>query len=140
MLVLASLASGPKHGHAMADDILRLCGTRLGPGTLYGAIARLEQQGWIAPLAAGGAPPALPHHGRRRARLAREADYAAKVQQGRTPPVGGVVNVRLARLLTRLYPRAWRQRYGKEFQAFLEAERAGLRASWTLYGRPCVST
>ena len=50
MLVLASLASGPKHGHAMADDILRLCGTRLGPGTLYGAIARLEQQGWIAPL------------------------------------------------------------------------------------------
>jgi DNA-binding PadR family transcriptional regulator len=50
MLVLASLASGPKHGHAMADDIFRLCGTRLGPGTLYGAIARLEQQGWIAPL------------------------------------------------------------------------------------------
>jgi DNA-binding PadR family transcriptional regulator len=50
MLVLASLASGPKHGHAMADDIVRLCGTRLGPGTLYGAIARLEQQGWIAPL------------------------------------------------------------------------------------------
>jgi hypothetical protein len=39
------------------------------------------------------------------------------------------VNVRLARLLTRLYPRAWRQRYGKEFQAFLEAERAGFRAS-----------
>ena len=39
------------------------------------------------------------------------------------------MNVRMARLLTRLYPRAWRQRYGKEFQAFLEAERAGLRGS-----------
>jgi len=51
MLVLASLADGPKHGHAMIEDIVRLCGTRLGPGTLYGAIARLEQQGWIAPLA-----------------------------------------------------------------------------------------
>jgi DNA-binding PadR family transcriptional regulator len=50
MLVLASLADGPKHGHAMIEDIMRLCGTRLGPGTLYGAIARLEQQGWIAPL------------------------------------------------------------------------------------------
>src|SRR6201993_705859 len=49
-LVLASLASGPKHGHAMIEDIARLCGTRLGPGTLYGAIARLEQQGWIEPL------------------------------------------------------------------------------------------
>jgi DNA-binding PadR family transcriptional regulator len=52
LLVLASLASGPKHGHAMIDDIMRLCGTRLGPGTLYGAIARLEQQGWIEPLPA----------------------------------------------------------------------------------------
>src|SRR3954449_11084492 len=50
LLVLASLASGPKHGHAMIEDIVQLCGTRLGPGTLYGAIARLEQQGWIAPL------------------------------------------------------------------------------------------
>jgi DNA-binding PadR family transcriptional regulator len=50
LLVLASLANGPKHGHAMIDDIERLCGTRLGPGTLYGAIARLEQQGWIKPL------------------------------------------------------------------------------------------
>jgi DNA-binding PadR family transcriptional regulator len=50
LLVLASLANGPKHGHAMIEDIVRLCGTRLGPGTLYGAIARLEQQGWIEPL------------------------------------------------------------------------------------------
>jgi DNA-binding PadR family transcriptional regulator len=50
LLVLASLANGPKHGHAMIEDILRLCGTRLGPGTLYGAIARLEQQGWIKSL------------------------------------------------------------------------------------------
>jgi|SRR5208282_229642 len=50
LLVLASLAGGPKHGHAMIEDIARLCGTHLGPGTLYGAIARLEQQGWIEPL------------------------------------------------------------------------------------------
>src|SRR5271157_6025856 len=50
LLVLASLASGPKHGHAMIEDIASICGTRLGPGTLYGAIARLEQQGWIEPL------------------------------------------------------------------------------------------
>lgn len=50
LLVLASLASGPKHGHSMMEDIVSLSGTRLGPGTLYGAIARLEQQGWIQPL------------------------------------------------------------------------------------------
>ena len=50
LLVLASLASGPKHGHAMIEDIASLCGSRLGPGTLYGAIARLEENGWIEPL------------------------------------------------------------------------------------------
>jgi DNA-binding PadR family transcriptional regulator len=50
LLVLASLANGPKHGHSMVEDIVRLCGTRLGPGTLYGAITRLEQQGLIEPL------------------------------------------------------------------------------------------
>ena len=52
LLVLASLANGPKHGHAMIEDIAALCGTHLGPGTLYGAIARLEHQGWIEPLPA----------------------------------------------------------------------------------------
>jgi DNA-binding PadR family transcriptional regulator len=51
MLVMASLASGAKHGHAMLDDIERMGGGRLGPGTLYGAIARLEKQGWIEALA-----------------------------------------------------------------------------------------
>ncbi|MGA8940130.1 MAG: helix-turn-helix transcriptional regulator [Acidobacteriaceae bacterium] len=50
LLVLASLAGGPKHGHAMIEDIAGMCGTRLGPGTLYGAIARLESLGWIEPL------------------------------------------------------------------------------------------
>jgi DNA-binding PadR family transcriptional regulator len=52
LMVLASLATGPKHGHAMLEDIRHLCGTRPGPGTLYGAIARLEEQGWIEPLPA----------------------------------------------------------------------------------------
>ncbi|HZL35239.1 MAG TPA: PadR family transcriptional regulator [Tepidisphaeraceae bacterium] len=50
LLVLASLADGPKHGHAMIEDIADMCGTRLGPGTLYGAIGRLERQGLIEPL------------------------------------------------------------------------------------------
>ncbi|MGN6423622.1 MAG: PadR family transcriptional regulator [Asticcacaulis sp.] len=49
-LVLASLAEGPKHGHAMLNDIDIMCGRRLGPGTLYGAIGRLERQGLIEPL------------------------------------------------------------------------------------------
>jgi len=50
LLVLASLAEGDKHGYAMMEDIGRFAGVRLGPGTLYGAISRLEQQGWIRPV------------------------------------------------------------------------------------------
>ena len=51
ILVLASLAEGDKHGYAMMDDILRFAQVRLGPGTLYGAITRLEERGWIRPVA-----------------------------------------------------------------------------------------
>jgi len=49
LLVLASLADGEKHGYAMMEDIERFAGVRLGPGTLYGAITRLEERGWIRP-------------------------------------------------------------------------------------------
>jgi DNA-binding PadR family transcriptional regulator len=50
LLVLASLADGEKHGYAMMEDIRQFAGIRLGPGTLYGAITRLEQRGWISPV------------------------------------------------------------------------------------------
>jgi len=51
-LVLSSLAQGPKHGYAMIEDIRAFSGQVLEPGTLYGAIARLEQKGFIEPLPA----------------------------------------------------------------------------------------
>ena len=51
LFVLVSLAGGEKHGYAMMEDIEETCGARLGPGTLYGAIARLEKRGLVAPLA-----------------------------------------------------------------------------------------
>lgn len=50
LLILTSLANGPKHGYAMIEDIEQLAGTKLGPGTLYGALARLEEDGYIEPL------------------------------------------------------------------------------------------
>ena len=48
--ILIALADGPKHGYAMTQEIEILTGSRPGPGTLYGAIARLEERGWIEPL------------------------------------------------------------------------------------------
>ena len=50
LLVLSSLAEGDKHGYAMMEDIETFSGLRLGPGTLYGAITRLEERGWIRGL------------------------------------------------------------------------------------------
>jgi len=49
VLIMTSLASGAKHGYALARDIERFAGVTLGPGTLYGAITALEEQGLIEP-------------------------------------------------------------------------------------------
>jgi DNA-binding PadR family transcriptional regulator len=52
VLILTSLAGGPKHGYALVQDIRDFSGVDLGPGTLYGALARLEIQQMIQPLPA----------------------------------------------------------------------------------------
>jgi DNA-binding PadR family transcriptional regulator len=52
VLIMTSLASGAKHGYALARDIEQFAGVTLGPGTLYGAISALEGRGLIEP--AGG--------------------------------------------------------------------------------------
>lgn len=50
VLILTSLAGGDKHGYALMQDIEGFAGVKLGPGTLYGALAKLEDDGLIAPL------------------------------------------------------------------------------------------
>lgn len=65
VLVLVSLAEGPKHGYAITADVERVAGIRLGPGTLYGALARLEERGLIEALPSGDRrrPYRLTHSG-----------------------------------------------------------------------------
>lgn len=48
--ILLSLAPGPRHGYAIVKDVQSLSDGRvmLSTGTLYGAIKRLLDQGWIA--------------------------------------------------------------------------------------------
>lgn len=53
-LILASLAEGQKHGYGLTKDIAEFAGVRLAPGTLYEALARLERQGLIEPVASEG--------------------------------------------------------------------------------------
>jgi DNA-binding PadR family transcriptional regulator len=50
LLILSSLANGAKHGYAMMEDIRDFSGAQLEPGTLYGALARLERRGWVEAL------------------------------------------------------------------------------------------
>ena len=52
LLILTSLADGPKHGYAIMTDVADFSGVSMEPGTLYGALSRLERRGWIRPLAA----------------------------------------------------------------------------------------
>ena len=51
LLILTSLADGPKHGYGIMTDVTAFSGVRMEPGTLYGALARLERNGWVTPLA-----------------------------------------------------------------------------------------
>ena len=53
-MILTSLAGGPKHGYALIKDIEELAGVALGPGTLYGALSRLEDQGLVEPTGEEG--------------------------------------------------------------------------------------
>ncbi|MEP7353877.1 MAG: helix-turn-helix transcriptional regulator [Acidobacteriota bacterium] len=54
MLILASLASGPKHGYAVMGDVEAFSGVTMGPGTLYTAITRLVEKKLIVPKASPG--------------------------------------------------------------------------------------
>src|ERR1700733_3952644 len=49
VLILTSLASQPRHGYALIKDIDSLSGgrVRMSTGTLFGALRRLLEDGWI---------------------------------------------------------------------------------------------
>lgn len=72
LLVLASLVEGPKHGYAITQDVEEVAGVKLGPGSLYGALSRLEGRGLIE---------ALPSDDRRRPYRITGAGAAALEEQ-----------------------------------------------------------
>ena len=60
LYILVSLSDGPKHGYAIMTDVEAISGAPLGPGTLYAALARLEQRGLIEALEPSRSAPAVP--------------------------------------------------------------------------------
>lgn len=90
LLLLISLSAGPKHGHAMLLDVASFAGVRLGPGTLYGALSRLEDEGLVE---------ALPLEGRRRPYRLTDTGLAAL--RGRLTGLNAAVSIGLARVGSR---------------------------------------
>jgi DNA-binding PadR family transcriptional regulator len=89
VLVLVSLAAGPRHGHAILLDVRAFAGVRMGPGTLYGAIGRLEADGLIE---------AMPPDGRRQPY--RLTSRGRSVLEGRLRGLDAAVRTGLRRLGT----------------------------------------
>ncbi|HEX3713793.1 MAG TPA: helix-turn-helix transcriptional regulator [Trebonia sp.] len=76
LLVLTVLADGDKHGYAINTAIKELTGARLGPGSLYGALARLEARQLIE----SSAEPAGPKDRQRIVRITEAGREALRVE------------------------------------------------------------
>jgi DNA-binding PadR family transcriptional regulator len=93
LLLLTSLASGAKHGYALSKDVEEFAGVTLSPGTLYGALTRLEEQGLIEPVPseARRRPYRITANGVAALReVTNEMRRLAKVSTARLRLVGGV--------------------------------------------------
>ena len=90
LFILVSLAGDEKHGYAMMEDIKATCGARLGPGTLYGALSRLERRGLVEPLVSD----------ERRRRPYRITAAGAEALEGRLRELEGLACAGLGRLAT----------------------------------------
>jgi DNA-binding PadR family transcriptional regulator len=89
LLILTSLASGPRHGYALIQDVEDFAAVRLGPGTLYGALGRLEDRGLIEALEPGD-----------RRRPYRLTAAGARLLDGRVRDAQRILDVAATRLAT----------------------------------------
>jgi len=105
VLILTSLASGPKHGYALQKDIEAFAGVMLGPGTLYGAITRLDERGLIAPT--GGSERRQPY----RITAAGRAALVGTLREMRNVADVGATRLGIAALTARLRRVAPRGRF-----------------------------
>ena len=87
LLVMTSLSAGPMHGYALIKDIESFAGVTLGPGTLYGVLGRLEDEGLVE---------ALPLEDRRRPY--RLSGAGAKALRERLVVTSAVATIGLRRL------------------------------------------
>jgi DNA-binding PadR family transcriptional regulator len=96
-LILLSLAPGAKHGYAIQKDVQALSEgrVRLGTGTLYGAIKRLLEQGWIE--RAEDPQPNETERQRKAYRLTRLGRRLLEAESARLEQLAAIARLRTAR-------------------------------------------
>ena len=134
LLLLSCLQSSPKDGQAIREELQQVHGLCLEPGTLWGALSRLEEQGWVEPLKPRERDCAyhLTAVGKQvleqASTLLQERIVISDLEEQQTPsrlsasPFLRKSRVILAKGLLRLYPRPWRRRYAAELGLVLEQQ------------------
>ncbi|WP_119065116.1 PadR family transcriptional regulator [Aggregatilinea lenta] len=93
--ILLSLAQEPRHGYAILKDVEALSHQRvtLSTGTLYGALSRLLDQGWVMRLDED--EPEESGRPRKRYRLSDLGQRILQAETGRLERVAAVARFRL---------------------------------------------
>jgi len=94
--ILLSLASAPRYGSAIQEDVRQLSGdkVRLWPATLYGSLEELTEKGWLEELDSSEAPGS--GAGRERFyRISAEGRRALTSEAERMEGLAGVARARL---------------------------------------------
>src|SRR5712691_9180085 len=130
LLILSCLLSSPKHGQAIREEIEQIHGLWLEPGTLWGALSRLEYWGWIEPLETQGrgcsyrltavGTGVLHHASTFLLERIAISDLDKQQTPARSPTFLRKSSVTLGRGLLRLYPRPWCRRYAAEVVTLLD--------------------
>jgi DNA-binding PadR family transcriptional regulator len=94
LLILLSLAEQPRHGYSILKDVtqISLGRVKLSTGTLYGALSRLLEAGWIEAIDAEDAS-----RGRRDYRLTSRGRRNLQIEVDRMKHLTRLAGLRVAR-------------------------------------------
>ena len=124
LLILSRLRQDPNHAVGLCEATQQMEGLVIEPGTLYRALAHLEQRGWIEGYDAEG--PLRLYRITAPGMLALEHAEVGRQRENpreRWHPIlrrGKEIIMRFVIWMLCLYPPAWRERYEKEMIALLE--------------------
>ncbi|MEZ4675089.1 MAG: PadR family transcriptional regulator [Caldilineaceae bacterium] len=93
--ILLSIAPQPKHGYAIMKEVEQLSHGRvtLSTGTLYGALKRLLEQGWIEPIVEEDLPANDPDEPKRGRKAYQLTDWGRRILEAEAVRLESLVTV-----------------------------------------------